>query len=305
MLSVLRRATTRCAPRTVLVKVLSKGYASTLTPHTTGGQSSDPRVITPPTNEQRGLNAQVPTSAHNLSGAAGIKRRGDQTIIDQNSSPLLIPIRPYSLTTHNSCNLKFTVNGTIDNPSGLFYVKPDNDVLVAAIHNQDYIMVTGHRGSGKSTRAYYAMHNQLQEYWPLMVSLQGVVCTSVAAFWISLGKVIKRRWKWPSDLPDIVDLTTFTEFFGYYAGKRIVLFLDEFDLLLRNPDAQASLYDALRFMKVFLRLSHQSLTQYRTRLSTFSLIRRRICPRSMLLTIGPSPISTWSKWRSCSANSNN
>jgi hypothetical protein len=101
-------------------------------------------VITPPTNEQRSLNAKVPTSAHNTSG---IKRPGDQTNIDQNSSPLLIPIRPYSLT-NRSGNLKFTVNGTIDNPTGLFYVIPNNDVLLAAIHNKDYVMVTGHRGSG-------------------------------------------------------------------------------------------------------------------------------------------------------------
>jgi hypothetical protein len=41
------------------------------------------------------------------------------------------------------------------------------------------------------------------------------------------------------------------------------LFLDEFDLLLRNPEAQVSLYDALRAMKVILHLcAHQSLTQY-------------------------------------------
>jgi hypothetical protein len=197
------------------IAVLNKGYASTLTPHSTGGKSSDLHVITPPTNEQRSLNAKVPTSAHNISGAAGIKRPGDQTNIEQNSSPLVIPIRPYSLTTHHLGNLKFTVNGTIDNPSGLYYVQPDNGVLVVAIRNKDYIMVTGHRGSGmqrkekekeknrfnilmsgKSTRAHFAMNNQLQGYLPLMVSLQGVACTSVAAFWISLGKVIKKRWKW-------------------------------------------------------------------------------------------------------------
>jgi hypothetical protein len=50
------------------------------------------------------------------------------------------------------------------------------------------------------------------------------------------------------------------DFFGYYAGERIVLFLDEFDLLLRNPEALASLYDVLRFMKVILHLFVPSVT---------------------------------------------
>lgn len=124
------------------ITVLSKGYASTLT----GAHSSDPRVITPPTNKQRSLNTKVPSTAHTTSGVAGNNR--DQTNIDQN--PSLIPIRPYSLTTHRPGDppLRFTVNGTIDNPQGLFYVKPNNDILLAAIHAQAYIMVTGHRGSG-------------------------------------------------------------------------------------------------------------------------------------------------------------
>jgi hypothetical protein len=62
-----------------------------------------------------------------------------------------------------------------------------------------------------------------------------------------------------------VDETTFQEFFGYYAGKRIVLFLDEFDLLLRNPEAQAALFDALRFMKVIPRLFVPSVTNSKNR----------------------------------------
>jgi hypothetical protein len=93
------------------------------------------------------------------------------------------------------------------------------------------------------------MHNQLKEYETVMVSLQGVDSKTVESFWLSIGRAIKRTWKWPSDLPDIVDKTTFMDFFAYYRGKRIVLFLDEFDLLLQNPEAQASLYDALRSMK--------------------------------------------------------
>ena len=124
------------------IAVLSYAYA---TSHTTGAPSSA-SVITPTTNEQRSLNTQVPTYAYP-------SRDHGNSNVDQNLSLSLIPRRPYSLTTyhsgsHNHPPRKFTVNGTIDNPSGLFYVKPDNDVLVAAIHNQDYIMVTGHRGSG-------------------------------------------------------------------------------------------------------------------------------------------------------------
>lgn len=41
--------------------------------------------------------------------------------------------------------------------------------------------------SGKSTRAWYTLHNQLQGYEPLMVSLQGVYPTTVKSFWLSIG----------------------------------------------------------------------------------------------------------------------
>lgn len=49
---------------------------------------------------------------------------------------------------------------------------------------------------------------------------------------------------------DIINKTTFIEFFEFHHGKRIVLFIDEFDLLLAHPDASVELLDALRFMKV-------------------------------------------------------
>jgi hypothetical protein len=131
------------------ITVLSNAYATAI-----GEHSSGPHVIAATTNEQSSLNTKVPTSPHTLS-AGGINS-GNQTNsnIDQNLSLSLIPRCPYSLTTHHSGShynrppFKFTVNGTIDNPQGLFYVKPNNDRLLAAIHAQAYIMVTGHRGSG-------------------------------------------------------------------------------------------------------------------------------------------------------------
>jgi hypothetical protein len=49
----------------------------------------------------------------------------------------------------------------------------------------------------------------------------------------------------------ITDKRTFLEFFSFHRGKKIILVIDEFDLLLSHKDAYAELCDALRSMKVF------------------------------------------------------
>lgn len=46
-----------------------------------------------------------------------------------------------------------------------------------------------------------------------------------------------------------MDKDSFLDFFKYHGGKKIVLFMDEFDFLLKKPQAQEELYQALRSIK--------------------------------------------------------
>jgi hypothetical protein len=150
---------------------------------------------------------------------------------------------------------KFTVNGEIKDPAGLFFLQPKttNRQLIEAIQGGEYIMLQGHRGSGKSTRCLYAIANQLTDFDCIWVSMQnGIKADNEEIFWKSFGSSFMGSVK-TFNIPTKVvvsDAKTFVEFFREPRETEIVLFLDEFDLLL-NSDTTIldSVLGSLRSMK--------------------------------------------------------
>lgn len=86
---------------------------------------------------------------------------------------------------------KFTVSGEIKDPTGIFFLPPEesNQSLIKAIHRGEYIMLQGHRGSGKTTRCLYAIQQQLLEYSCIWITMQAAISVrSVDKFWATFGK---------------------------------------------------------------------------------------------------------------------
>lgn len=153
--------------------------------------------------------------------------------------------------------MKFTVNGAIRDPSGVFFLEPKrtNEKLIQLIEKGEYVMLQGHRGSGKSTRCLYAITHQLQEYPCIWISMQtGIVVTDEPSFWNSFGARLAASLPRLGIVSQITvkDSSSFVSFFEEQAklGKHIVLFLDEFDLLLQGDRGILdSMLSALRGMK--------------------------------------------------------
>jgi len=166
---------------------------------------------------------------------------------------------------------KFTVNGGITPKlsESIFYISPEktNQKLIKHINQGDYLMLYGHRGTGKTTRCYHAIDCQLNaDCIPAYVSVQGVDAESLPIFWKSFARqfitylykcLSQGRYKnielynQIQDHSPIIDKTSFINFFSSIAGKKLVLFIDEFDLLLAS-EYQNILDDflsALIFMK--------------------------------------------------------
>ena len=173
---------------------------------------------------------------------------------------------------------KFTVNGEIDDPTGIFYLQPKktNEILVESIKEGGYIMLQGHRGSGKSTRCLYAIENQLSDYTCIWFSMQyGINMTNETLFWKSFGAFFMKRLehlKIPTKIV-INDSSTFTLFFMEQRDNPIVLFLDEFDLLLKSDEILDSLFGALRSMKSKRRVNRQFSLQSVVIIGPFSILR--------------------------------
>lgn len=82
---------------------------------------------------------------------------------------------------HLSCSdePKFTINGTIRDTTGLFFIPPEEAAkkLAKEIEKKSYIMLQGHRGSGKVYSTYiqhiylFLLTILLSLHWPLTQSL--------------------------------------------------------------------------------------------------------------------------------------
>lgn len=162
---------------------------------------------------------------------------------------------------------------------------------------------------GKTTRCWYAIHHQLANFEVLMTTFQSIGSATSENFWIRYGKHIKRQctfWVGLSlpcicyanlslqapDQTDITDADSFLEFFKYHAGKRIVLFVDEFDLLLSRADILNEFLDVLRSIKVLFH--HSYLVQF-LQFTTIQDERPTKYGLQALVAVGPYNISRHTK----------
>ncbi|KAF9161413.1 hypothetical protein BGX21_011008 [Mortierella sp. AD011] len=141
---------------------------------------------------------------------------------------------------------KWTVNGTIKfhEIQSIYYVDPTengaNDELLSGVSDCKFIMFIGARASGKSTRlSRFAAQLAEAEYHCLMVSFERVnIYGDNAAFWASFGKALQASLG--KDLQNnsgmFETIGTSDDFLAAFScdslsGYRIVLLIDEFDLL--------------------------------------------------------------------------
>ncbi|KAG0011910.1 hypothetical protein BGZ80_000336 [Entomortierella chlamydospora] len=141
---------------------------------------------------------------------------------------------------------KWTVNGTIrfHEIQSIYYVDPTengaNDELLSGVSDCKLIMFIGARASGKSTRLFrLAAQLAEAEYHCLIVSFERVnIYDDNAAFWTSFGKAL--RVSLGKDLQNnsgmFETIGTSDDFLAAFScdalsGDRIVLLIDEFDLL--------------------------------------------------------------------------
>jgi len=154
---------------------------------------------------------------------------------------------------------EFYANGHIKQEESCFFINPEqsNQRLIKCIEQGFYVLLQGVRGSGKTTRSMYAIKHQLPKYCALYVSLQSLEYSDPQSFWTTFTKCLLQdnRHKIHTDQVTLVknaegfkDLFTKPELFE--EGKRVVIFLDEFDLLLYGrEEVRTSFLDALRFLK--------------------------------------------------------
>jgi len=165
-----------------------------------------------------------------------------------------IVVRSYSTTLQRD----FTVNGAITRSkrSAYFYVDPakqNEETLLPSIRNGSYIMFYGPRACGKSTRVDRAAEQLQDEFCCLNVSFQsGVDFDSKGVFWSSFGKSLclnNSHVPLPT-LTSAIDFLQMIANHNLFGGKRVVLFIDEFDELYKAPqDVLDSLLNVLRSIK--------------------------------------------------------
>jgi len=154
---------------------------------------------------------------------------------------------------------QFYVNGAIKRDQECFFVNPEksNEQLLDSINRGKYIFLQGVRGSGKTTRCLYAINYQLANYCCLYVSLQGLEVKDTKIFWSDLSS---RLFKYNEDKIHIDQVTPITRAEDFMVllrtpevfeeKKKVVLFVDEFDLLLYgNEEIRNSFLNAFREMK--------------------------------------------------------
>ncbi len=155
---------------------------------------------------------------------------------------------------------EFYANGAIKQEENCFFVNPaeSNTRLVECIDRGFYILLQGVRGSGKTTRCLYAINHQLTDCCSLYVSLQAMEVGDPKTFWPMLtnrlisynpDKIHAGQIRSPvTSVEDFLQLFINRELFE--EKKRVVLFVDEFDLLLYGEEkTRASFLDALREMR--------------------------------------------------------
>jgi ABC-type cobalamin/Fe3+-siderophores transport system ATPase subunit len=108
--------------------------------------------------------------------------------------------------------------------------------LITGIHAGSYIMLHGPHASGKSTIMYRAKELLKDEFVCLTVSIQGLDCSTIKKFWRNWSEAMQNANKHvqvplmdsASDFRRFLASQKRTELFG---GKKVVLFVDEFDTL--------------------------------------------------------------------------
>jgi len=140
---------------------------------------------------------------------------------------------------------KFTVNGTIRDTTGLFFIPPEEAAkkLAKEIEKKSYIMLQGHRGSGKSTLATYTILNYCLKlgYLPIAITLQASIkVDSPTNFWEDFGRRLDHELKVYSFKLD-TPIKSGQDFLDFLDVKKsnplmrpIALFVDEFDHLLSS-----------------------------------------------------------------------
>ncbi|KAF9433089.1 hypothetical protein BGZ76_009907 [Entomortierella beljakovae] len=137
---------------------------------------------------------------------------------------------------------RWTVNGGIrfKDINSVYYVDPakqeESSEILRGISECQLVMLVGARASGKSTRLYRLV-TQLAEkrYRCIVVSFEGVItANNEESFWTLFGKAIKTNY---AKIDLIRSFRDFLDVFSCIASttwdknEKIVLFIDEFDLL--------------------------------------------------------------------------
>jgi len=154
---------------------------------------------------------------------------------------------------------EFYANGHIKEEESCFFINPEqsNERLVKCIDQGFYVLLQGVRGSGKTTRTMHAIKHQLPKYCALYVSLQSLEYSDPQSFWTTFTHFLLQdnRHKIRTDqIAPVKDAVGFQDLFVnlelFEEGKRVVLFVDEFDVLLYGrEDVRSSFLYALRFLK--------------------------------------------------------
>ncbi|RIA91896.1 hypothetical protein C1645_875149 [Glomus cerebriforme] len=150
---------------------------------------------------------------------------------------------------------KWDTNGAIRKVQrdATYFVDPlsSSGPLLNKIRNGEFVALHGARASGKSTRVFRVME-QLEEegYLCLYVTLELVDIESKESFWSSFGKClvrtaphhIKKHIKFGGDFADLFSTSGWK--------KKVVLFIDEFDILYEaNDDIKSSFLKVVRGIK--------------------------------------------------------
>ena len=148
---------------------------------------------------------------------------------------------------------EFYVTGAIKQDRICFFVLPDesNKQLLDCINSGSSILFHGVRGSGKTTRCLFAIENQLPNYCSLYVSLQAMEINDTTSFWTTFANRLLsyNSAKFCVNKITITNAQDFLELFKLFE-KPVVLFVDEFDLLLYGEEKTRAVFlDCLAELK--------------------------------------------------------
>eukprot|EP00981_Chlorochromonas_danica_P005540 scaffold1129_cov164-Ochromonas_danica.AAC.5 len=165
--------------------------------------------------------------------------------------------------TSPDLKMKFNVNGSINRRDTRRYfmvdVQESNAQLYEWIEEGKFVTLCGPRASGKSTRMEHSSaYLQERNLLVLKITLQGICSkfTSESEFWGSIGFLLSPYFE------DSVTLRSGADFINLFLVKhneqkeRVVLYIDEFDVLQQNEVVLTSLLNALRGIKSRINLYH-------------------------------------------------